>query len=611
MVRQLLLYWEKNFLTLSQCVEDTNGRWNIQREVRLGLNHNLIEGNDENYFHHEARCQLQATLNSWGIRKASVHCFLPAERIFLKTILLEIPSGLEDSIPRLVRLEAKKVFPTPLEELIWNFHIFPSDEKKRISILYAAIKRKFMVPLMEIVFPTELNIQTITSTSHSLYEAYQHINHNSETTLIIDISTSFTNLTFIKSQEMLINYTLDQKTEESSLLQKIETDTSQIIEYTTSQKITPTQIVITGEKQQKNQLLLLLQQKWPIPIKDLDQLLLNHLSLPTISADLLEKSYCSPKNFLARIFHADRDEEGAKANEAPPAVGRLPLGSHERARRAGVSESTQTSVFTQGSRSTYCSRHNGIITQHPSDFPNSVSDQYKTSRLVGATTFFKKENQIKLNLLPDSLIAQQQSQKKLSSILQTIALLAVTLILWSLYFQHETRSLIKATSQTRLFLEQEEKKILASDQLLANFQKVEEKKTAWCNLLEAHAIWPRVIQELQKTLPKRYIWVTKCYPNDDDKDFKETNFITAITVEGIYLENSGKANMVDEFVENLKKSDFFKIKKREEIVLLCSPNDGSSYTYHWKLRLPLQRPINFNFENASEEINKSEFLTKK
>jgi hypothetical protein len=586
--RQLLLYWEKNFLTLSQCVEDTKGRWNIQREVRLNLDPNLIEGTDGNYLHHEVRCQLQATLNSWGMSKASVHCFLPAERIFLKTILLEIPSGLEDSIPRLVRLEAKKVFPVPLEELIWNFHIFPSDEKKRIPILYAATKRKFMDPLMEMILPTELNIQTITSTSHALYEAYQRINHNSEITLIIDINTSFTNLTLIKSQAMLINYTLDQKKEESSLLEKIETDTSQILEYATSQKITPTQIVITGGKEQKKQLLLLLQQKHPIPIKDLDQLLLNHLSLFTISADFLGKRGRSPKNFLARIFHTDRDEESARTHGA-----------------------RKKHIFTQDSRGTYSSSQNESITQYLSSFSDSVSDQYKTSRLVGASTFFKKENHIKLNLLPPSLIAQQQSKKQLSYILQAIALLTVTLILWSLYFQHETRSLIKATSQTRLFLEQEEKKILASNQLLANFQKVEEKKTAWCNLLEVHAFWPRVIQELQKTLPKRYIWVTKCYPNDDDKDFKETNFITFITVEGLYLENQGKANMVDEFVENLKKSDFFKIKKREEIVLLCSPNDGSSYTYPWKLRLPLQRPISFDLENAIEEINKGEFLTKK
>ena len=78
---------------------------------------------------------------------------------------------------------------------------------------------------------------------------------------------------------------------------------------------------------------------------------------------------------LTRIFHTDRDEEAAKADGAPPAVGR------PRGRRAGASESTQASILTQGCMSTYCPSQNRSLTQHPSDLPASAVDWYEISGL--------------------------------------------------------------------------------------------------------------------------------------------------------------------------------------------------------------------------------------
>jgi hypothetical protein len=88
---------------------------------------------------------------------------------------------------------------------------------------------------------------------------------------------------------------------------------------------------------------------------------------------------------LTRIFQTDRDEEAAKADGVPPAVGRprgrLPLGSPERARRTGASESTQASILMQGCMCTYYPNQNVSLTQHPSGFPASVVDQYEISGL--------------------------------------------------------------------------------------------------------------------------------------------------------------------------------------------------------------------------------------
>ncbi len=91
------------------------------------------------------------------------------------------------------------------------------------------------------------------------------------------------------------------------------------------------------------------------------------------------------KKPLTRIFHTARGEETAKADGVPPAVGRprgrLPLGSPERARRAGASESTQTSILTPGCMGTYRPSHNVSLTQDPSAFPVSAVDQCEISGL--------------------------------------------------------------------------------------------------------------------------------------------------------------------------------------------------------------------------------------
>jgi hypothetical protein len=655
--RQLLLHWEKNFFTLVECVRNKKGRWLLHREAT----HDLSQESDQDLLHQQALDQLQTTLTAWDVRKASLHCLLPAEKIFLKTLVLEIPANLEDLIQEIVRLEAKKVFPVPLEELIWNFQIFPSHTKGKISILYAAIKKKSIAPLLEMNFSTELtrifhtdwsrgaanpdadttgsretavetalalrgqpckgetsgservnegdglqrrlyvsycprsnsrltqypsavrkpqqnrdeisglNIQTISSTTQALCESLQLINQNQETTLIIDINGSLPNVILMKPQEIIISYTLEQRAVGSSQLGKIDTDLSRILEQATSQKMIPTQIVVTGKSAQKNQLLLLLQKKYQIPIKDLDELLLNHLSwLPTTPENLENKSGFSRsyvagaihfftkknRNIVAQIFHNHQPQR---------LVSLMDTGLN--------SKSSSGNLYSRLCHQTSSRAFSHQVSQPPCHHQYEIFD---------------------LNLLPPSLVAKQKLKKQQSYILGVMTLITCTLLLGSLTIYDQTSRLITATSQATFFLTQEEKRLLSLDQEIASFQKVEEKNGAWFRLLQAHAAWPRVIQEIQKALPKRYLWITQCSASDDQKNIDKTSSLTAINLEGLYLENPRQADVVDDFVEKLKKSDFFDIKKQEKQQLLCSPNDGSAYAYPWKLRVPFKSPMNFN-----------------
>ena len=107
MERQLLLHWEKNFFTLVEFTRNTKENWTLHREATHDLSQERGEGAQ---YHQKALLWLQTTLVEWNVSKANVHCLLPAERIFLKSFSFEIPTGLENALPDLAKIEAKKIF---------------------------------------------------------------------------------------------------------------------------------------------------------------------------------------------------------------------------------------------------------------------------------------------------------------------------------------------------------------------------------------------------------------------------------------------------------------------------------------------------------------------
>ncbi|MFZ4116146.1 MAG: hypothetical protein ACOYK6_05420 [Chthoniobacterales bacterium] len=511
MTRQLVLHWEADFFSLAQFSRDKDGQYILER----GATHHRTQKKNKCHLVEELH-PLQATLRSWEVHQASLHCLLPANRVFLRTVKLEIPSGLKDAIPRLVALEAKHIFPLPLEELIWSFQIFPSVEREQINVAYSATKNNFLEPLLEIISKTEisgLTIATISAAPASICEALRLIDQSKEASLILEAHASFTNVILIKPNTILSSYTLaslqqgGEKVNRSSR-EKISTDLLQILEHATSERWIPEKIFVSGRSADKHHLLPFLQERLKIPTCDLDTLLKEKISLGPAASEFLEND---------------------------------------------------------------C--------------------HFSWSYLVGATTLFQKEPA--LDLRPPSLRIKKHAKEQRPYLLCAIVLLACTLLVWSLYLHYETHRFITATSQACAFLGREQKRLAESDKELAHFQKIEETKETLYHLIEARAHWPQLIQELQNALPTRYLWITKLSPITDEKNDERNFSVTALAIEGLYLENPRQAAVVHDFIANLKKSAFFSIQDQEEILLFCSSADGTAYAYPFKMRLTLRNPLIF------------------
>lgn len=117
--------------------------------------------------------------------------------------------------------------------------------------------------------------------------------------------------------------------------------------------------------------------------------------------------------------------------------------------------------------------------------------------------------------------------------------------------------------------------------------------------------WAAVINSLNTALPERHIWVTKLLPVAGDQildagdgmsgwsKIPAGKDVTALVVEGLYLESEDGPAVVDRFVENLAKSPVFAIanENKAAVIQLRTTPSGDKWAYEFKLKLPLARPI--------------------
>jgi type IV pilus assembly protein PilM len=122
--------------------------------------------------------------------------------------------------------------------------------------------------------------------------------------------------------------------------------------------------------------------------------------------------------------------------------------------------------------------------------------------------------------------------------------------------------------------------------------------------------WAAILDDLSQRMPSRNVWVTKLSPmagqtvldprtneggwNSAQPDVEAGQpSVTALVVEGLYLENEAGPAVVDEFVDSLSQSTVFAIDpaKKTDVVQLRAAQSGENWAYGYKLVLPLRRPI--------------------
>lgn len=89
---------------------------------------------------------------------------------FFYTTNIEVPSGLQDIIPTLVALEAEKTIPFPLEAIVWNYRISPSEKKETFEVTYVAAHKEDLESSYHAALATGTTLETLCMNSDNDFE---------------------------------------------------------------------------------------------------------------------------------------------------------------------------------------------------------------------------------------------------------------------------------------------------------------------------------------------------------------------------------------------------------------------------------------------------------
>lgn len=211
-----------------------------------------------------------------------------------------------------------------------------------------------------------------------------------------------------------------------------------------------------------------------------------------------------------------------------------------------------------------------------------------------------------INLLPASLLKARKIHQQLPSFLATTVVIASVLLLCSTILTKAAQKISLVNKQSLLLLDQQKKATATSQKMKTELTQMKEQQQQFLNLIKAHDIWPSLFNELQQHTPPRYLWITRLAAILGEKSAQNSRkqqsqqdesvcspLITAIEVEGLYLENPHQAAIVDDFVNELKKSPLFVIEQEapEKIITLRSTPRATDYAYPFRLQLPLRTAI--------------------
>jgi len=132
-----------------------------------------------------------------GIRRAAIS--VEGQAVFSR--LVKLPLVGKDQMEKTIRHEAVQNIPFPLEEVVWDAHVF-DPESEEPEVLLVAVKADWVDGLVHAVKANELTIQQITGALAALANAAHVFCNTSKPLLMVDGGEASTNLVFVDGRRV-------------------------------------------------------------------------------------------------------------------------------------------------------------------------------------------------------------------------------------------------------------------------------------------------------------------------------------------------------------------------------------------------------------------------
>jgi len=513
-----------------------------------------------------------------GLKSCRVHYALPSQAVFAR--YLALPGTTPEELDQIIGFEAQQNIPFPIDEVVWDYQALGAPQASKLNVALFAIKSDTLEALNASVESSGFLPDCVDVSPMALYNAFR-FNYADEAgcSLFIDIGARTTNLIFIEGDKA----------------------------YSRSIPIGGNAITTAIAKELEQ----------PIEVAELAKKEKGFVSLGG--------SYAEPEDpAVARISKLARTTLTRLHAEIARSI------SFYRANQSG-SQPLRALLAGGSVQMPYMLEFFAEKLQMPVEFFNpfrnvsvsATADQAALAaaapglgEVVGLALRSLGNCPVEINLRPPSVVSAHALKRRKPYLIAAALCLFLAIGQWWLYFSKATAVKSGVLEEVTQEVNSLQKFADEFDRLKAQQAKAEKNAAPLLTAAVEREAWIRIINELGAKLPPDFIWVTKLTPlsngtpvlvgSDSTQHAKSAaaapkkpgaeetkSAITALEIQGLYLQNDKAAGVIDDFVNNLLKSDVFAIKAEEKTkaVTKRSTPDDQSWAYAYTIVIPLKNPI--------------------
>jgi len=513
---------------------------------------------------------LKEILREWKLKSGELVCVLPSHTVFTRVVPLEVPGGSAGNVDAIVRFEAHQNIPFPLEEVVWDYVTMGETGTGAVNVVFVAVKRDLLEAIGQAISAAGLGIASVTVAPLAMYDAFRFagLPAPDAPTLLLDIGSRTTNMV-IASQGSFFSRTIPSGGLAVSLA--IAKDIHADLEEAERLKISRGSVGLGPG--------------FEPPADPVEA------NLARITRQTLLKTQAD----ISRSLSYYRGTLGGKDPSRILLAG-------------GMASMPYLSEFIREKFQKETGFFNPMegITADEAAQPFLESHFNNMGELAGGALELFPERRTLINLLPPSVLRNQNLARRLPYLAGAAAIVIATLSVWYLFANYAT----KVTVQKSEEITQLSKQADAVAEKLRSLEKKQEeiRKTSGelLNVVLLREVYPKIIAELAAKVPDRFLWITEIQPavESPSKNPVRTavekgaekgaeNSIKAVIVKGLYLDNPRQASVIDDFVASLQSSEVFVVEEKEitKVITQRGSPSGEYWAYPFTLRIPLRTPI--------------------
>jgi len=537
--------------------------------------------------------QVQAAIgqlkNEAKIKGGAINYSLPIQSVF--TRYLSLPGGSSEDLGKIIGFEAQQNIPFSIDEVTWDYQPVGEARSGMLDVALVAIKSDTLEEINKSVTANGFSPSVVDVAPLAIYNAFRFNRPLQEgCSLLIDIGARTTNLLFIENGRA---YSRSVPIGGNSISVAIAKEFSQSIEAAEQIKKEKGFVSLGGAYSEPDD---------PVVAK---------------IAKIARTTFTRLHAEIMRSISFYRANQGGSAPQHVFLAG------------GSVSMPFILEFFSEKMQVPVepFNPFENVAISTQIDQQALAKNAHAMGELVGLALRNLNDNPIEINLRPQSVIRSQDLAARKPFLIGAALCLILAISVWGVYFTHAAA--VKETETANVT-----NKANALEAIVKRFEDASRAQSAReataAPLLLAIAereAWIRILNELAVKLPADFIWITQLTPlsngapvtasgaigtpaqaarpprnprdnapqrpNSENPAAAAKPAITALEIQGLYLENPKAATVIDDFVNSLQTSSIFKIDETDKakIVTKRSTPDDLTWAYSYTIVVPLAKPI--------------------